>query len=56
MEHLGVTDQAFHVRLGKEVGRGRDQQHFRTLDVDGQLDIDAGVGLDVFFQARQSVQ
>ena len=39
MEHLGVADQAFHMRLGEEVGRGRDQQHFGALHVEREAHV-----------------
>ena len=44
------------MRLGEEVGRRRDQQHFGALDVERILDVDAGIFLDVLFQALQRVE
>ena len=55
MQHLGVADQAFHVRRGEEVGRGRDQQDFRALLVERQLDGDAGFFLDLLLQPFERV-
>jgi hypothetical protein len=55
VEDLGVADQAVDVRLGEEVGRGGDQQDFGALHVQRELDVDAGVFLDVLFQAFQGV-
>jgi hypothetical protein len=51
VEDLGVADQAFDVGLGEEVGRRGDQQYLGALDVQRELDVQAGVVLGVFFQA-----
>ena len=55
VKDLGITDQAFDVRLGEEIGGRRDQQHFRVLHVKRQLDVDPGVVLDVFFESGKRV-
>ncbi len=55
VEHFRVADQRLDVRFGEEIGRGRDQQHFSTLDVKRQFDRHTDVGFDVFFQTQQRV-
>ena len=55
VQHLGVADEAFHVRRGEEVGGGRDQQEFRAFDVERQLDGDAGFLLDFLLKPFERV-
>ena len=55
VKDLAVADQAFDVRLGEEVGRWRDQQHFGAVYIERILDVDAGVFLDVFLDALQGI-
>ena len=43
------------MRLGKEIGGGRDQQHFRALHVERQPDVGAGRVLDVFLEPGERV-
>jgi len=55
VKHLAVADQAVDVRLGEEVGRGGDEQDIGALDVERVLDRDAGIVLDVLFQALEGI-
>src|SRR5574340_159768 len=55
MKYLGIADQAFHMRLGEEISRWGDQQHFRAFRIERQLHFHPGVGQDVFLQAGQRV-
>ena len=55
VQHLGVADQAVDVRLGEEVGRGRDQQHLRARGVERERHRHAGVLLDLLGEALQGV-
>ncbi len=55
VEDLGVADQAFDMRFGEEVGRGRDQHHLGARLVEREAHVQAGLFLGVFFQAGQRV-
>jgi len=55
MEDLAVADQALDMRLGEEVGAGRDQQHLGALHVQRVAHGHAGVLERVLFQALQRV-
>ena len=55
VEDLGVADQRFDVRLGEEVCRWSNQQHFRTLHVERHFDRHACIRFDVFFQTFKRI-
>ena len=55
MEHLGVADQAVDVRFGEEIRARGDEEHVRTLHIEREAHVGAGLLLHVLFQAVERV-